>query len=132
MTHLRHTWNFGDAHLAALNPDPDEPPMSLWMVQRIIFDNALTQRAAQAGCDVRDGLAVKSVAPEGESSVRVTTADGDVYHGLPCHRRGRGERDCRPHGGPAESRGCWRLRWKPKSRMTGGRDMRRCARKWPT
>ena len=80
VTHLRHTWDFGDAHLAALNPDPQEPSMSLWMVQRSIFDNALTERAARAGCDVRDGLAVKSVMSDGEKSVRVTTADGDVYH----------------------------------------------------
>jgi geranylgeranyl reductase family protein len=79
VTHLRHTWNFGDAHLGALNPNPDEPPMSLWMVQRSIFDNALTERAAQAGCDVRDGISIKSVEPEGETQVRVTTANGDVY-----------------------------------------------------
>ena len=79
MTHLRHTWDFGDAHVAPLNPDPDEPPMSLWMVQRSVFDNALTERAARAGCDVRDGVAVKSVEPDGETRVRVTTADGEVY-----------------------------------------------------
>lgn len=79
VTHLRHTWDFKDAHLASLNPDPDEPPMSLWMVQRSVFDNALTQRAAQAGADVRDGVAVRSVEPEGDTRVRVTTAGGDVY-----------------------------------------------------
>ncbi len=79
MTHLRHTWNFGEALVAPLNPNPDEPPMSLWMVQRSIFDNALTERAARAGCEVRDGVAVKSVEPEGETRVRVTTADGEVY-----------------------------------------------------
>ena len=79
VTHLRHTWNFGDAHLGALNPDLSEKPMSLWMVQRSVFDNALTQRAAQAGCEVRDGVSVKSVEPEGETQVRVTTADGEVY-----------------------------------------------------
>ena len=81
VTHLRHTWNFGDAHLAALNPNPDEPLMSLWMVQRSLFDNALTQRAARAGCDVRDGVTVKSVEPDGETRVRVTTADGEIYFG---------------------------------------------------
>jgi len=79
VTELRHTWNFGDAQFASLNPDPAEPAMSLWMVQRSIFDNALTERAAKAGCDVRDGLAVKSVVPEGETRVLVTTADGDQY-----------------------------------------------------
>ncbi len=79
VTHLRHTWDFGDAHLAEINPDPAEPPMSLWMVQRSVFDNALTERAARAGCDVRDGQALKSVEAEGEARVRVTTANGEVY-----------------------------------------------------
>jgi len=78
VTHLRHTWNFGDAYLAPLNPDPSDKPMSLWMVQRSVFDNALTQRAARAGCEVRDGVSVKSIEPEGETQVRVTTADGEV------------------------------------------------------
>ena len=79
VTHLRHTWDFGDAHLGALNPDPEQPAMSLWMVQRSVFDNALTERAAQAGCDVRDGVSVKSVEPDGAARVRVTTGDGEVY-----------------------------------------------------
>ena len=79
VTHLRHTWDFGDAHLAEINPDPAEPPMSLWMVQRSIFDHALTERAARAGCDVRDGVTVKAVETDGETQVRVTTADGETY-----------------------------------------------------
>lgn len=79
VTHLRHTWNFGDAHLAPLNPDPAEPPMSLWMVQRSVFDNALTERAARAGADVRDGLAVRSAEPEGDTRVRLVTASGEMY-----------------------------------------------------
>jgi geranylgeranyl reductase family protein len=79
VTHLRHTWAFGDAHVGALNPDPEKPPMSLWMVQRSIFDNALTERAASAGCDVKDGVSVKSVVPEGETQVRLTTAEGETY-----------------------------------------------------
>ena len=78
VTHLRHTWNFRDPHVAAINPDPDEPPMSLWMVQRSVFDNALTQRAAQAGADVRDGLALRHMEPDGDHAVRVTTTDGDT------------------------------------------------------
>ena len=79
VTHLRHTWDFADAHLAEINPDPNEPPMSLWMVQRSVFDNALTERAALAGCDVRDGLTVKTVEVDGETHVRITTTDGDSY-----------------------------------------------------
>ncbi len=79
VTHLRHTWNFADAHVAPLNPDPNEPSVSLWMVQRSVFDNALTQRAASAGCDVRDGMAVQSITPDGETRVRVVTANGETY-----------------------------------------------------
>ncbi len=78
VTQIRHTWNFKDAHLASLNPNPDEPPMSLWMVQRSVFDNALTERAAQAGAVVQDGITVRTVEPDGKTSVRVT-AGGDVY-----------------------------------------------------
>jgi len=79
VTHLRHTWNFADAHVAPLNPDPSEPSVSLWMVQRSVFDNALTQRASDAGCDVRDGVAVQSITPDGETRVRIVTTNGDVY-----------------------------------------------------
>lgn len=79
VTHLRHTWDFGDALVAPLNPDPQEAPMSLWMVQRSVFDHALTERAARAGADVRDGTAVKSVEPDGNTRVRVTAAGGEVY-----------------------------------------------------
>lgn len=79
VTHLRHTWNFADAHIAPLNPDPAEPSVSLWMVQRSVFDNALTERAARAGAEVRDGVGVQSIVPEGDSRVRVTTADGETY-----------------------------------------------------
>lgn len=78
VTHLRHTWNFRDPHLAAINPHPDEPPMSLWMVQRSVFDHALTCRAARAGADVRDGLALRHMEPEDDQAVRITTADGDT------------------------------------------------------
>lgn len=79
VTHLRHTWNFADAHVAPLNPDPAEPSVSLWMVQRSVFDNALTQRAALAGADVRDGIGVQSIAPDGDNRVRVVTTNGDPY-----------------------------------------------------
>ncbi len=79
VTHLRHTWNFADAHVAPLNPDPNEPSVSLWMVQRSVFDHALTQRAAEAGSDVRDGVSVQSIAPDGDTRVRVVTADGETY-----------------------------------------------------
>jgi geranylgeranyl reductase family protein len=78
VTHLRHTWNFGDAHLAAINPNPTEPLMSLWMVQRSVFDNALTERASRAGAEVRDGLALRHLEMEGPSKIRVTTTEGEI------------------------------------------------------
>lgn len=76
---LRHTWNFQDAHIGEINLFPDEPPMTLWMVQRSIFDNALAQRAVKAGAELRDDIGVKSVEPDGENRVRVTAMNGDVY-----------------------------------------------------
>ena len=78
VTHLRHTWNFKKPHIGLINPNPSDPPMSLWMVQRSIFDNALTQRAAQAGCMVRDGLAVRSVQAHGDTAIQLETGDGDT------------------------------------------------------
>lgn len=78
VTALRHTWNFGDAHLGQVNPDPSQPPMDLWMVQRSVFDNALTQRAVDVGAVVNDGVAVRSLEPSGENQVRVTTDRGDT------------------------------------------------------
>jgi geranylgeranyl reductase family protein len=79
VTTLRHTWNFGDPHIGQINPDPEQPPMSLWMVQRSVFDNALTQRAANAGTDIRDGVAVRQIEPDGETRMRVVTDGGETY-----------------------------------------------------
>ncbi len=67
VTHLRHTWNFGEAHLAAMNPPQATLPLGLWMVQRSVFDQALAQRAVRAGAELRDGWTVRSleVEPDG-------------------------------------------------------------------
>lgn len=82
--YMRHTWQFGDPYLGAMNlPDSDDH-YSLWMVQRTLFDRALALRAVQAGVELRDGLAVRSL--ELESS-RVTVrakamkANGDSGQG---------------------------------------------------
>ena len=77
---MRHTYKFAEPHLGDMNPAPlpsqvwgESPdsispkinfPLSLWMVHRSVFDNALAQRAAQAGADLRDGLAVKAIENE--------------------------------------------------------------------
>lgn len=62
--HMRHTWKFGDPYMAPINPPGETRDLSLWMVQRSIFDNALAQRAAGAGADLQDGVAVRSIEPE--------------------------------------------------------------------
>jgi geranylgeranyl reductase family protein len=73
--YMRHTFHFQDPYLAPMNPDadtnPDAPQLSLWMVQRAIFDNALAQRAAGAGAQLRDGLAVRSVTIEKGGPIRL-------------------------------------------------------------
>lgn len=69
VTTMRHTWNFGDSHLASVNLPDTERPISLWMVQRSVFDNALAQRAVKFGAELRDGVAVRSLAVEPDGVV---------------------------------------------------------------
>lgn len=64
VTFMRHTWKFDDAYLAPINPPGTDRPLSLWMVQRSIFDNALAERAAKFGAELYDGVAVRSISPE--------------------------------------------------------------------
>lgn len=64
VTMMRHTWKFEDAYLASMNPRSTDERLSLWMVQRPIFDNALAQRALRFGAELRDGIAVRSIEPE--------------------------------------------------------------------
>ncbi|MGO8670167.1 MAG: geranylgeranyl reductase family protein [Capsulimonadaceae bacterium] len=75
---LRHTWDFGDPHIGLINPNEGDPPMTLWMVQRSVFDNALAQRAVRAGAVLRDDLAVQSVEPEDDCGVRVRFGSGET------------------------------------------------------
>jgi len=77
---MRHTWKFGDPCLASMNPEPHNgSDLSLWMVRRSVFDNALAQRAAQAGAELRDGLPVRTLEIEKNGPVRIT-AEGT--HGV--------------------------------------------------
>ena len=75
---MRQTWNFGDPYLTNINAPGADRPLSIWMVQRPLFDNALAQQAAQAGADLRDGLAVRSIAVEGDR-VRVSAQAGKAH-----------------------------------------------------
>lgn len=58
---MRHTFHFSDPYLAPMNREGDSRAISLWMVRRAVFDNALAQRAARAGAELRDGLAVRAI-----------------------------------------------------------------------
>ncbi len=64
--YMRHTWNFADPYLAAINPPGSDHRLSIWMMQRPVFDNTLAQRAVQFGAELRDGLAVRSVTLDGD------------------------------------------------------------------
>lgn len=66
VTQMRHTWNFGDPHLAPINLPDSDRRLSIWMMQRSVFDNALAERAARAGAELRDGLVARSVEVEGD------------------------------------------------------------------
>lgn len=86
--YMRHTFRFADPHLAPINPisapeasqssadlkelnATSRPELALWMVRRSVFDNALAQRAAGAGAELRDGLAVKMLEPGEKGPVRL-------------------------------------------------------------
>jgi geranylgeranyl reductase family protein len=72
---MRHTFNFEEPHLAPINPPGAARPLSLWMVQRSVFDSALAQRAARAGADLRDGISVRSI-ESGSAGVTVRAESG--------------------------------------------------------
>ncbi len=65
---MRHTYNFAEPVLAPMNAEGETRPLSLWMVQRSVFDNALAQRAKNAGAHLLTGYAVRGF----ESATRKT------------------------------------------------------------
>lgn len=84
--YMRHTWNFADPYLGEMNPPTIERPLSIWMMQRSVFDNALAERAARLGADVRDGLAVRSLEVEpnqvivrAQATTSKTLSKGDSF-----------------------------------------------------
>jgi geranylgeranyl reductase family protein len=84
--YMRHTYNFDDAHLAPINPPGTNRELSLWMVQRSVFDSALAQRAAKAGADLRDGLALRTVEVEGDGvQVRGEGVSGATFQATAKH-----------------------------------------------
>lgn len=60
--YMRHTYCFDNPVLSPMNgPQDADRPLSLWMVQRSLFDNAMAQRAAAAGADLFDSVSVKTL-----------------------------------------------------------------------
>lgn len=59
--YMRHTWRFSDPVFAAINPPGAERDISLWMVQRSLFDNAVTEYAVRAGAQLRDEMTVRQI-----------------------------------------------------------------------
>ncbi len=81
---LRQTWQFDDPYLAAINPPGVDRALSIWMMQRSVFDNALAQRAVKAGATLQDGLSVRSVVVEGDGArvhAQAIKANGDLSKG---------------------------------------------------
>jgi geranylgeranyl reductase family protein len=61
---MRHTWQFSDPHLAPINPPGASAELSLWMVQRSVFDNALAQKAVAAGAVLFAGHTLQQITVE--------------------------------------------------------------------
>jgi len=75
--HMRHTWNFGEACLAPIDPGVKgaaagsgnpaavrEVDRTFWMVQRPRFDHALVQAAVAAGAEFLEGWELKGFTAE--------------------------------------------------------------------
>ena len=58
---MRHTWNFSDAQIFPINQEGNKKELSLWMVQRSLFDNAIAKHAQKAGAVLKDGIAVYKI-----------------------------------------------------------------------
>jgi geranylgeranyl reductase family protein len=63
---IRHTCNFSDPYLGAMNAPGCNRDLSLWMVQRPTFDDILAHTAVRAGATLLDGLLVRSIEFSGD------------------------------------------------------------------
>ncbi|MGC9502324.1 geranylgeranyl reductase family protein [Baaleninema sp.] len=71
---LCHTWNFGEVHWGSVNLPESPRDLSLSMVQRPHFDNALARQAVDCGARLRDGLTVRSIERDARGvTVRAST-----------------------------------------------------------
>lgn len=62
--YMRLTKDFKDPHLKNINPPGYEKDISIWMVQRAVFDNALAERAVKLGAVLKDNMQVKDIFKE--------------------------------------------------------------------
>jgi geranylgeranyl reductase family protein len=62
--HMRHTWNFTDEATSAINLPDSDNDLSIWMVRRNVFDNALAMQAVMAGADLIEETTVSSIKRE--------------------------------------------------------------------
>ena len=70
--YMRHTWDFSNPSVVPINSSGPED-LSIWMVQRRIFDNALAMQAVDSGVELLDGLTVSSIERgNGEIKIRAT------------------------------------------------------------
>lgn len=76
--YMRHTFNFETPFLMPMNVS-ENTNLSLWMVRRDIFDNALANRAVAHGAELLDEHSVKQIIclPDGRVQVEAVTNSGN-------------------------------------------------------
>ncbi len=77
---MRHTKNFKDPFLAPINSSDDKKELSLYMVQRSVFDNAIVKNAVKAGALLKDGYSLTSLKIEnGKVIVEAKSKNKGIY-----------------------------------------------------
>jgi geranylgeranyl reductase family protein len=85
--YMRHTWRFEDPVFAAINPPGTDRDISLWMVQRSLFDNAVTELAVRAGAQLRDEMTARQIeiVPEGVRIQAENSRTGKTFQATARH-----------------------------------------------
>lgn len=78
--YMRHTFNFADPVLVPINQDKEKKDITLFMVQRSIFDNAITKNAVKLGATLKDGLTLSSFEIEdGKIKINAKSKEKNVF-----------------------------------------------------
>lgn len=78
--HISHTFNYKNSFLYPINQDPQKKEITLFMVQRSIFDNAITKNAVKAGAHLKDGLTLDSIEVEnGKVKITAKSKDKNIF-----------------------------------------------------